>query len=163
MINIALNLLKRELIINLKIYNSMKKLLALSMVAIFAIALMFSGCGKYSDGPKFSLASKKGRVVNVWKQVKEIDNGVEQAVDPNWANESTEFTKDNKVIYTYMVGGVSTTNSTDTWAFDSKKTSVIVSSSGFSFTYKILRLKSKEMWLQFTSGTDTYESHFETK
>jgi hypothetical protein len=145
----------------------MKKLLALSMVAIFAMALMFSGCGKYDNGPKFSLASKKGRVVNVWKQVKQIDNGVEQAVNPDWANESEEFTKDGKVIDTYISGGVTVTNSDQTWAFDSKKTSIVITSASggvsYSFTYKILRLKGNELWLQFSSGANTYESHFESK
>jgi hypothetical protein len=141
----------------------MKKLLALSMFAIFAMALMFTGCGKYDDGPKFSLASKKSRVVNVWKKVKEIDNGVETPVDPNWANESMELTKDNKVVDTYISGSVSMTVSTDTWAFDSKKTSIIISSSGYNFTYKILRLKANELWWQFSSGTSTYETHYESK
>lgn len=145
----------------------MKKLLALSMVAIFAMALMFTGCGKYDEGPKCSLASKKGRIVNVWKTVKVLENGVEQPVDPDWANESMEFTKDNKVIDTYVNGGVTVTTSDATWAFDSKKESIIITSvSGgfsFSFTFKILRLKANELWLEYTFGTDKSETHYETK
>jgi len=141
----------------------MKKLLAFSMVAIFAMALMLTSCGKYDDGPKFSLSGKKSRVVNVWKQEKLFYNGVEQPVDPNWANESMELTKDYKRIDTYYSNGVTTTSSDVTWAFDSKKTSIIFSSSGFSFTYKILRLKSNELWLEFTFGTSKSEEHYVSK
>jgi hypothetical protein len=141
----------------------MKKLLAFSMIAIFAMALMLTSCGKYDEGPKFSLSGKKSRVVNVWKQEKSFYNGIEQPVDPDWANESMELTKDYKRIDTYYSNGVTTTSSDITWALDSKKESIIFSSSGFSFTYKILRLKSNELWLEFTFGTDKSEEHYVSK
>ena len=32
----------------------------------FAFALVFSSCNKYSEGPNFSLLTKKARVVNDW-------------------------------------------------------------------------------------------------
>jgi hypothetical protein len=159
MTNIALKLLNKKLLLISKIYF-MKKVLALSMVAIFAMALMLTSCGKYDDGPKFSLSGKKGRVVNVWKKVKEIDNGVDLPVNPDWANESMELTKDNKVINTDLTG---VQPQTETWAFDSKKENIIFTDSGFSITFKILRLKANEMWLEFTFGTIKSEYHYESK
>jgi hypothetical protein len=145
----------------------MKKLFSLSMVAIFAIALMFSGCGKYDDGPKFSLASKKGRVVNVWKIEKYIVNGTEIPADPSWENSSTEFTKDGKVIDTWSSGGVTLTSSTDTWAFGSKKETLEITSTSGSVSvttaYKILRLKGNELWTEETDGSNKYEVHMVTK
>jgi hypothetical protein len=142
----------------------MKKLISLSLVAVFGLALTFTACKKYEDGPLISLASKKSRVVNVWKVEKIIDNGVDvTAQAATWiAGYSIEFKKDNSYVSSF-VGSSSV--GTGIWAFDTKKENLIITGTGSSVAdiSKILRLKSKELWLKNTYGTDVEEVHYVTK
>jgi len=94
----------------------MKKLFIISIVAVFAL----SSCGKYDDGPAFSLASKKSRVVNTWKIDKEFINGTEQTLTADDKDDYIEFKKDGNMTMTQVSGSVSSTTS-GTWDFDSKK------------------------------------------
>lgn len=144
----------------------MKKLFIISVVAIFAL----SSCGKYDDGPAFSLASKKSRVVNTWKLDRQFINGNEQTLTADDKDDYTEFTKDGKVKITWVVGSQSTTIE-GTWEFDSSKEHLLVKLSYTYFgqttttttSYKILRLKSNEMWLEEQDGGDTYKYYYISK
>mgnify|MGYP001559314150 FL=1 len=121
--------------------------LALSIAIVFSIS--FQSCKKYEEGPALSLASKKGRVANVWKVDKEYDNGVEETCDASCqtsrSNSSIEYTKDGKVIWTFTgfpaINGV--------WEFSDDKSEIMVKMEGMTeFSgQKIIKLKSKEMWL----------------
>lgn len=144
----------------------MKKLFIISIVAIFAL----SSCGKYDEGPAFSLASKKSRVVNTWKLDKEFVNGNEQTLTADDKDDYTEFTKDGKVKVTWVSGSQSTTIE-GTWEFDDSKEHLVTK---FTFTYlgqsttsttsyKILRLKSNEMWLEEQDGGDTFKYYYVSK
>ncbi|NSW45655.1 MAG: hypothetical protein HPY79_07570 [Bacteroidales bacterium] len=144
----------------------MKKLFVIVIVAVFA----FSSCGKYEEGPAFSLASKKSRVVNTWVLDKEFVNGQEVTLTADQKDDYIEFTKDDKVKITYVSGSQSTTVE-GTWEFDDKKEHLIIK---FSYTYlgqtitetqtaKILRLKSNEMWLEEQDGNDTYKYYYVSK
>lgn len=144
----------------------MRKLFIILIVAVFAL----SSCGKYDDGPAFSLASKKSRVVNTWVLDKLFINGAEQTLTADDKDDYIEFKKDGSVTMTQVSGSVSTT-SNGTWDFDSKKENLIIT---FSYTYlgqtvtststaKILRLKSNEMWVEETDGGDTYKYYYITK
>lgn len=144
----------------------MKKLLIISVVAIFAL----SSCGKYDDGPEFSLASKKSRVVNTWKLDREFVNGNERTLTADDKDDYTEFTKDGKVKVTWVSGSQSTTIE-GTWEFDSSKEHLVVKISNTYFgqtmttttSYKILRLKSNEMWLEEQDGGDIHKYYFISK
>jgi len=140
----------------------MKKTISLMLVAMFAIAMVITGCKKYDEGPTMSLASKKGRVVGQWQLEQVLYNGIAQPVDPDWANETMEYKKDNTWTYTNPSGSMS-----GTWDFGDKKETII---STFTFsgisssdTTTIIRLKSKEFWTKDVSGTDTYEYHYKAK
>jgi uncharacterized protein (TIGR03066 family) len=140
----------------------MKKLLVISIIAIFA----FSSCGKYEDGPAFSLASKKSRLVNVWQLDKAFENGVEVQLSADDKDDYMEFTKDNKIKATIVSGSQSTTVE-GTWEFDSKKENIItkITVMGITIeqTLKILRLKSNELWVEEKHGNDVYKYYYVTK
>jgi hypothetical protein len=141
----------------------MKKLVSIALVVLIG-ATALTGCGKYPDGPKISLASKKSRVVNKWKIDEEFKNGASQEVSSDEKDDYVEYKKDGSVELG-IVSGSNTTKFTGTWEFDSKKENLLVS---FDFlgqtsttTYKILRLKSKELWLEYTNDSgDVYEYHY---
>ncbi|HCQ29452.1 MAG TPA: hypothetical protein DIU39_04135 [Flavobacteriales bacterium] len=145
----------------------MKKILSIALVALIG-ATALTGCGKYPDGPKISLASKKSRLVNKWKIDEKFENGVSQTIDPDEKDDYIEFKKDGSVVYT-AVSGSTTTTMEGTWEFDSKKENLLVT---FSYTLlgqtitstttsKILRLKSKELWLEETDDNgDVDEYHY---
>ncbi len=141
----------------------MKKFLYLSLIVVFGSAVLFSGCKKYADGPVFSLATKKGRVVNTWKMEKMIENGtdVTATLATFMANFSIEFKSDN----TYLETGGGSSAETGTWDFDSKKAYIVTTPNGSSSANRaeILRLKSNEMWLKTTDGNDTSEIHYVSK
>lgn len=131
----------------------MKKLSVIFMF-IAVSAFVFVGCKKYEEGPAFSLASKKGRVVNVWKVEKEIYDGVEQTLDPN-DDTSIEFKKDD----TFTVSGTSqgvTISLSGTWKFGDKKETIITTMGSDLDTTVIIRLKSKELWVKSTDGKSEY-------
>lgn len=134
------------------------------MIAAIGLAVAFTGCKKYDEGPTLSLASKKGRVANIWKIEKFMENGVDltAAALLFFNNVSWEFKKDK----TYIISSSSSTNAeTGTWDFDSKKENLILTPNGGSNAYKeeIIRLTSNEMWWKEVDGSDTYEYHFSSK
>ncbi len=145
----------------------MKRIISIALVALIG-ATTLTGCGKYPDGPKISLASKKSRLVNKWKLDEAFYNGASVPLTADDKDDYVEFKKDGKVIFGY-VSGSSTTTAEGTWEFDSKKENVLV-----TFTYtilgqqttttttsKILRLKSKELWLEETDDNgDVTEYHY---
>ncbi|MCX7863119.1 MAG: hypothetical protein N2449_09020 [Bacteroidales bacterium] len=131
-----------------------------------AVAFIFSSCGKYEDGPAFSLASKKSRVVNVWQLDKSFHNGVEVQLSADDKDDYMEFTKDNKLKITW-VGQGQTYTVEGTWEFDDKKENLITKITYMGVTSvdtsKILRLKSNEMWLEYKNGNDVHKDYYISK
>jgi len=140
----------------------MKKILNFSLIIAFGLAIAFTGCKKYDEGPMLSLASKKARVVNTWKIEKLFLNDLD-ITSTNLTNlsiYSIEFKNDN----TFIENGTGYTE-TGKWDFDSKKENLLCTYNG-SITddkYEILKLKSSEMWLKYTDGAFAYEFHYVTK
>ena len=126
-----------------------------SVALISATILSFTGCGKYEDGPSLSLKTKKGRITNQWKLTAELYNGTPQSLI---SNEVIDIKKDDTFVITW-----GSSSETGTWAFSSDKESVTFTpnNSSSANTYKILRLKSNELWLQEIYGSSTYEYHYD--
>ena len=59
----------------------MKNLIVYSF-ALSVVAVSISSCGKYEEGPKFTLLSKKARITNTWKFTKSENNGIDNTPDP---------------------------------------------------------------------------------
>lgn len=139
------------------------KIVAVAVVVTFVWAV--SSC-KYDDGPKISLASKKSRAANVWKIEKSFTNGTENPCDQACKNERDKFiiviTKDGNV----MVKGLLFDQLYDSfgeWQFNSDKTKIGIKmecQAEFLY-YKILRLKSEELWTEYTDPItkEKYETH----
>lgn len=142
--------------------KDMKKLFVILVVA----ALAFSSCGKYEEGPAFSLASKKSRLVNVWQLDKAFVDGQEVTLTADDKDDYIEFTKDNKVKATW-VNQNQTYTLEGTWEFDDKKENIIttyaIMGQTVKDTSKILRLKSKELWLEYKDGNHVHKDYYVSK
>jgi len=145
----------------LKIIN-MKKFSFIMLAMAFMALATFSSCGKYEDGPGFSLSSKKARVANTWVIEKCMVNGqdITAAFLVFLGTHSLEFKKDGS--YEFIVDG---DRETGTWSFDSKKENLELMKSGSTtkFLQKITRLTGDEMWLVEDDGTDKTEYHYKSK
>lgn len=168
----------------------MKKLAYLTF-SLGVFALLFAACGKYEDGPTFSLASKKARVANEWVIEKNIADGVEQELTGYEQYYSYIFEKDGtgkfKVeAHTQTYNGVdvdvAASETAIEWRFDDKKEKIQMRMADSNGQFEdwddewstILRLTSSEFWLQDQysydsdgDGTDdvtvTSETHLKSK
>lgn len=124
----------------------MKKFIICALIAVSAMTVTITSCNKYPDGPKISLLTKKMRITGAWTIEKALLNG-------NDVTSSTIAWLGSSYVWTIAKDGTytETGNFSDhgTWDFSSNKEDLIVTpSSGGSSTYVILKLKSKELWLQ---------------
>ncbi len=117
--HIACYKLTKKLYIATK-FNNMKRK-NLSFVAI-VLAFIFSGCGKYEDGPFFSIRSKNSRLTGEW----ELTEYTSQSTYSDGSSTSYNF---NGTVMTETFTspfGAGTTNyaHTETWEFDKKENTV---------------------------------------
>ena len=126
----------------------MSKARFFSTTLLLAIsAAIVSSCNKYPEGPKFTLLSKKERMEGEW-DLKETDHA-DGTVTYDIMNDIIELGDDNE--YTYTSGNISISGE---WEFISDKEKVMFKFANLNLTYKILRLKSKELWLQNEDNGD---------
>lgn len=116
------------------------KFVSKALLLVLSISLI-SSCNKYPDGPKFTLLSKKERMQGKW-DLQEIAHS-DGTVTYDNLNEIIELTEDND--YTYTSGYISVSGE---WEFVSDKEKVLFKIGNLNVTYKIMRLKNKELWLQ---------------
>lgn len=138
----------------------MKKFIVAALIAFAGISVTFSSCNKYEDGPKLSLLTKKARLCNDWVIDKYLVNGHDEtdATDMTNSAQSTfgsDFVWSIKKDETYSSTGNFPT--TGTWKLGEDKDDVTFTpNSGSASTYRILRLKSKELRLRETNSNGTY-------
>jgi uncharacterized lipoprotein NlpE involved in copper resistance len=144
----------------------MKKLSIL--FTAFAV-IMLASCGKYEDGPGFSLRSKTARLAGTWTVTEAFQGTVDITTSlTNGGTVEATFDKDGSYIYTYnfVILGFPTTGSVNgTWAFSSDKSALeVTDGSGQMDSSKILRLTNNELWLeQSDSNGGTFEVHYTAK
>ena len=128
---------------------------AFLLLAVSAIAV--ASCGKYEEGPGFSLLSKKARIVGEWSLSSTTVNG--QSQDLTNTSIKISIKKDDTYTgtTTYSVGGISYTDTENgTWKFsDDKLKFVTTSSAGNVSEIEIIMLKNKEMKLRDVEGNNT--------
>jgi hypothetical protein len=120
-----------------------KNLTYLTLAGVTSIGI--SSCGKYEDGPGFSLLSKKARVAGDW-EVKTIGS---QVMGGNYIINMT-FEKSGSLFTTssYSYAGYSNSYSqVGTWDFISDKEQLAVTIDGDTELFEIKRLTNNEMWL----------------
>ena len=119
-----------------------KNYLFLSIAVIISLAI--TSCGKYEDGPGFSLLTKTARMTNKW-ELKSVDGEIIPAGEIVW-----EFKKDGEATISY--GGLET--ETGTWEFSDDKEDLSLTVSGSTTNLKIRRLTNKELWVEEPAGLE---------
>jgi hypothetical protein len=125
----------------------MKRFRLTFLVVIPVFVLLFHSCGKYPDGPNFSILSRKSRIENVWvlKETLHTDGSVEHNPTPGY---TTEFTSESEVIYTNDVITLK-----GEWDLVNDKKDLYIKYPDIAeATYEIRRLKANELWLKNSSG-----------
>jgi hypothetical protein len=131
----------------------MKKL-AIYVFALTLTAAGISSCGKYEEGPGFSLMSKKARVTNTWKLTKVEVNGQDQTPSESSYSLIMTLKDDETLSASYTVLGFPY-SATGTWAFSSDKADLILTANSETSTNEIIRLTNKEMKLRQIDAGDT--------
>lgn len=136
-------------------------------LAVLIIILFLGSCGKYEDGPAFSLLTKKARLTGEWQVEKVFKNDVEEELDSLSQNTSILYESDGTGKVTFTQGSVSLAVDFE-WQFGDGKETVSMRTKKLDGTWddwdetRILRLTNKEFWFEETSttNTDIYETHF---
>ena len=136
----------------------MKKL-AIYVFALSLTAAGISSCGKYEEGPGFSLMSKKARVTNTWKLTKVEVNGQDNTPSESSYSLTMTLKDDETLSATYTIFTLPY-NVTGTWAFNSDKSDLILTDNSGTSTNEIIRLTNKEMKLRQIDAGDTTVNTF---
>ena len=138
------------------------------LFAAVAVVLLAS-CGKYEEGPGFSLRSKTSRLAGTWTVTEAFQGSTDITGDiTNGGTVEVTFDKDGAYTYAYdfEIFGIPTSGSVSgTWSFSDDKTEIVVTDgSGQSDSAKILRLTNQELWIEEPDGSGgTYEVHYSAK
>lgn len=122
-------------------------------LASFGMIALLSACGKYEEGPGFTLLTKKARLTGEWDIKEYVSSNGTAVADTD--DDTFEFVKDGKLIV--RSGGTSTEG---TWEFVSDKEKIRTT---FSYTIggttitdtdesTIIRLTNKEFWTKDSDG-----------
>ena len=131
--------------------------------------LFFISCGKYEDGPDFSLRSKKSRLLGEWTLEYAVQGGIDITSSVTLGGTiDLKFEKDGTYKFSndYTVLGQNMNNSVSgTWSLIDHKTTLLVTNLLLlSEQSKILRLTNKELWLeQYDVNGIIYEAHYISK
>lgn len=134
--------------------STQKLVLALTIVT----ALNFVSCGKYEDGPNFSLRTKKARLVGEWEIVR-IGNSTYPS---DGYTLEMEFKKDGdlKFSYSYMSYSYSYNGN---WEFSGDKEDLLLTFDSEIMRFEILRLTNKELWMESNDNGYVEEWRLEKK
>ncbi|MBN2777647.1 MAG: hypothetical protein JXR36_08385 [Bacteroidales bacterium] len=132
----------------------MKKL-AIILTIVAATAMIFSSCGKYDEGPAFSLLTKKARITGTWTLSEMTANDSVQDITGVTMKYTLE--KDGTGSGEFGWGGLTFTSDIE-WEFDDTKENLRVKSkdpiTGEWDTEwaesKIIRLTNSECWMEET-------------
>ncbi|HPD64649.1 MAG TPA: hypothetical protein P5050_04540 [Bacteroidia bacterium] len=124
----------------------LKKSTLFSLVVL--ITVLLSSCGKYEEGPAFSLATKKARLTARWKVIEM--NGIAVAGNVVWIFE-------NNGSFVMEFNG-NPNNNPAKWDFEDAKAKVSIyfEQDDVTIYYDIIKLTSNEMWLDQETGGGNY-------
>lgn len=119
-----------------------------SILVVFLSCLVItSSCGKYEEGPEFTVLTKKQRLIGDWKIVEAMIDGQAQNVD-DYSDYTLTFERDGTARITY---GALTHKGT--WEFIEDKTKLrTLDLTGQTAEPTIIRLTNKELWLKDADG-----------
>lgn len=147
----------------------MKKLNVI-LLTVVASVLMLTSCSPYEEGPAISFRSRTERLCNEWRLTRLYLNGTEQTLSSFDQQTTLEFKDNGTVNYSYAVmdSTAIVITGSGTWEFNDDQTEVItkityVLGGTETDTFKILRLKEEELWLENNQDGDVVETHYEPK
>lgn len=124
--------------------------ISLFTVILGLILPLLHSCGKYPDGPNFTLLSRKSRLEGTWTAYEVTNSNGQTTSYPN-GGASIELTDDEEV---FLYTGIITIQGT--WSLVKDKEYLRITYPGLSSTeYEIRRLKNKDMWLKDPNGSLT--------
>ena len=122
-------------------------------VALFG--LMIVSCGKYEEGPAVSLLTKKQRLTGDWTLESYSSDGVDLTSQMQAVVGSSFEWQIEKDGHYHMTGNI---NQSGTWELGEDKDDVrFTPDTGSVDSYRILRLKNKELKLRYTNSNGTYD------
>ena len=147
----------------------MKKLNVI-LLTVLASVLMLTSCSPYEEGPAISLRSRTERLCNEWRLTRLYINGTEQTLSSFDQQTTLEFEDNGTVNYSYAVmdSTAIVITGSGTWEFNNDQTEVFTTitytlGGTEKDTFKILRLKEEELWLENNQDGDVVETHYEPK
>ena len=147
----------------------MKKLNVI-LLTVLASILMLTSCSPYEEGPAISLRSRTERLDNEWRLTRLYINGTEQTLSSFDQQTTLEFKDNGTVNYSYAVmdSTAIVITGSGTWEFNDDQTEVFTTitytlGGTEKDTFKILRLKEEELWLENNQDGDVVETHYEPK
>ena len=135
----------------------MKKITPLFIV--LSVVFLFSSCNKYSEGPSFSLLTRKNRLCNDWELYSYTINGSEEIQNNTVVKLSIE--KDgtySKAQITENLGQLSSTHEYGVWEFKDNKGIVSMTKDTLQIPvdWEIKELKSKYLTLERNLSNNKY-------
>tara|TARA_B100000614_G_C14453215_1_gene455203 strand:- start:129 stop:557 length:429 start_codon:yes stop_codon:yes gene_type:complete len=128
----------------------MKYRFLFSLVVVF----LLGACNKYSEGPAFSLLTRKARISNDWTLQSYTKDGTE-LFDVNAEEQNLSIERDgsySRTTITNVLGQLQSTSSNGTWTFENSQADVnfLPAGSLLGTTYEIVLLKNKTMKIRQT-------------
>lgn len=138
-------------------------------IKIFFIVfcISFASCKKYEDGPAFSLMTKKARISNIWAVDKYYLNGVDKTTEYRQLiiREKLVFFQSGNFEYSELSNwSWAVPAYSGKWTFVNNKEDLKMTPDNVAVktkTFRILRLKNKELWLEQQISPDSLaEYHY---
>ena len=116
---------------------------------LFLLAIVFSSCKKYDEGPALSFRSKRERAINIWTFTSVSDHSGND-LTANYNNWIFSIDENNNLLIQWYLSGIKI-ETYGTWNFNEDKSSIeltytnTILESQFSKSLEILRLKEKNL------------------
>jgi len=128
----------------------MKKFLVLALLSLVVVS-----CGKYEEGPGFSLISKKNRITNTWTLNARTTNG--QTTSLSNFTAQIIINEDESYNVKTTLFGFPLPEENGTWKFSTDKLQLLTTPNGSSNagSWDIVRLTKDKLKVKYISSGDT--------
>ena len=124
----------------------------IALLSLFVV-LFLTSCNKYSEGPNFSLLTRKARITNDWILESYTKDGTELYDGSYELNLSIESDGTySKSQITSSLGQLQSETTHGTWEFENSQSEIVLLENGFTIgeSYEIIMLKNKNIKLRQT-------------
>ena len=127
------------------------------LLVVISLTIAFASCGRYENGPAFSVRSAKARIVGEWALSDLLVNDThEQTLYDKEASFSYMFSEDGTYSYNMPMVRASSVR-IGLWSFGEDKTELVLTqidtvNGNIERSYRITRLTNTEMWVLDGNG-----------